>query len=78
MTLTFHTYHDVAEVYIDPPSKTALARYKADSDRCLADRKQRISDAIHRAYEAMRDAKPIQLIHIFLAVSIIGLHCVYA
>jgi hypothetical protein len=31
MTFTFHTYHDGAEVYIDPPSATELAGYQNDS-----------------------------------------------
>ena len=28
--MEFHTYHDGAEVYIDLPSATELARYKTD------------------------------------------------
>ena len=33
MTLHFHTYHDGAEVYIDPPTATEIARYRCDSNR---------------------------------------------
>jgi hypothetical protein len=78
MTLHFHLYQDGFEVEPAPISREELERYKKDSQRCLADRKQRIADAIHRTYETMRAAKPQQLIHLFLAVSIIGLHCIYA
>jgi hypothetical protein len=31
MTHTFHTYHSGIEVFIDPPTQTQLARFKADS-----------------------------------------------
>jgi hypothetical protein len=37
----FHTYHDGAEVYIDPLNPTEIAQYKRDSDRALNERWKR-------------------------------------
>jgi hypothetical protein len=73
MTLTFHLYHDGIEVAEPPITNTELQQYRRDSKRSLDDRKQRISDAIHREYEAMRNAKPVQLVHLLLIAATFSL-----
>jgi hypothetical protein len=81
MTLTFHLFQDGIEVEPAPISRDEIERYKFESQRSLADRKQRIRDAIHRTYEAMRAAKPVRLIHLFFALTgatLLASHGVYA
>ena len=65
--MTFNYYHasDTAPIY-----SHHLKGYAVDSRRCLADRKQRISDAIHRTYETMRSLKPAELGHLLLVLAL--------
>jgi len=78
MTFTFHTYFDGAEVYIDPPSRTELARYKKDSQHSLAEYAKRRRSTYFQAITQDLKAHAYDYIIGIIAISAVMLLLVYA